>query len=97
MGRGGGLMVSVLAFYFDDQSSIPDEVCNFYVKLLLKRTKINKKRPDNIQSYSIPPQDQEILNPNPSDLWAFVNRYDQFSLSKTYRSHLGILFDCDSM
>ena len=38
-------MVSVFAFYSDDPSSIPDEVYNFSVKLLLKRTKINKKRP----------------------------------------------------
>ena len=38
-------MVSVLAFYSDDPSSIPAEVYNFSVKLLLKRTKINKKRP----------------------------------------------------
>ena len=43
--RGGGLVVSVLAFYSDDPSSIPAEVYNFSVKLLLKRTKINKKRP----------------------------------------------------
>ena len=45
MGRGGGLVVSVLAFYSDDPSSIPAEVYNFSVKLLLKRMKINKKRP----------------------------------------------------
>ena len=45
LGRGGGLVVSVLAFYSDDPSSIPAEVYNFSVKLLLKRTKINKKRP----------------------------------------------------
>ena len=36
-------MVSVLAFYSDDLSSNPAEVYNFSVKLLLKRTKINKK------------------------------------------------------
>ena len=36
-------MVSVLAFYSDDPSSNPAEVYNFSVKLLLKRTKINKK------------------------------------------------------
>ena len=45
MGRGGGQVVSVLAFYSDDPSSNPAEVYNFSVKLLLKRTKINKKRP----------------------------------------------------
>ena len=45
MGRGGGQVVSVLAFYSDDPSSNPAEVYNFSVKLLLKSTKINKKRP----------------------------------------------------
>ena len=44
-GCGGGQVVSVLAFYSDDPSSNPAEVFNFSVKLLLKRTKINKKRP----------------------------------------------------
>ena len=43
MGCGGGQVVSVLAFYSDDPSSNPAEVYNFSVKLLLKRTKINKK------------------------------------------------------
>ena len=44
LGRGGGQVVSVLAFYSDDPSSNPAEVYNFFsVKLLLKRTKINKK------------------------------------------------------
>ena len=41
--RGGGLVVSVLAFYSDDPSLNPTEVYNFSVKLLLKRTKINTK------------------------------------------------------
>ena len=36
-------MVSVLAFYSDDPSLNPAEVYNFSVKLLLKRTKINKE------------------------------------------------------
>ena len=46
MGRGGGQVVSVLAFYSDNPSSNPAEVYNFSVKLLLKRTKIKtKKRP----------------------------------------------------
>ena len=31
--------------YSDDPSSYPAEVFNFTVKLFLKRTKINKKRP----------------------------------------------------
>ena len=44
LGRGGGLVVSMLAFYSDDPSSIPAEVYNFYVKLLMKRMKIIKKR-----------------------------------------------------
>ena len=43
LGCGGGQVVSVLAFYSDDPSSNPAEVYNFSVKLLLKRTKINKK------------------------------------------------------
>ena len=42
-GRGGGQVVSVLAFYSDDPSSNPAEVYIFSVKLLLKRMKINKK------------------------------------------------------
>ena len=37
------VVVSVLAFYLENPSSNPDEVYNFSVKLLLKRTKINKK------------------------------------------------------
>ena len=45
MGCGGGQVVSVLAFYSDNPSSNPAEVYNFSVKLLLKRMKINKKRP----------------------------------------------------
>ena len=45
VGRGGGQVVSALAFYSDDPSSNPTEVYNFSVKLLLKRTKINKKMP----------------------------------------------------
>ena len=43
LGRGGGQVVSVLAFYSDDPSSNPAEVYNFSVKLLLKRTKIKKE------------------------------------------------------
>ena len=45
LGCGGGQVVSVLAFYSDNPSSNPAEVYNFSVKLFLKRTKINKKRP----------------------------------------------------
>ena len=36
-------MVSMLAFSSDDPSSNPAEVYHFSVKLLLKRTKLNKK------------------------------------------------------
>ena len=43
LGRSGGQVVSVLTFYSDNPSSNPAEVYNFSVKLLLKRTKINKK------------------------------------------------------
>ena len=42
-GRGGGQVVSVLAFYSDDTSSNPAEVYSFSVILCLKRTKKNKK------------------------------------------------------
>ena len=38
-GRGGGLVVSVLAFYFDDLSSNPAGYFNF----LFEKTKINQK------------------------------------------------------
>ena len=38
-GRGGGQVVSVLAFNSDDPSSNPAEVHNFSVKLLLKKRK----------------------------------------------------------
>ena len=37
-------MVSMVSFYSDNQSLNPADVYNFSVKLLLKRTKINKKR-----------------------------------------------------
>ena len=43
-GRGGGQVVSMLAYYSDDPTSIPAEAYIFSVKLLLKSTKI-KKRP----------------------------------------------------
>ena len=43
MGRDGGLVVSVLASFSDDPSSIPAEIYNFSVNLRLKSTKINKK------------------------------------------------------
>ena len=43
--RGGGQLVGVLAFYSADPSSNPAEFYILSVKLYLKRTKINKKRP----------------------------------------------------
>ena len=42
IGDGGGQVVSVLNFYSDDPSSNIAQVYNFSVKLLLKRTKIDK-------------------------------------------------------
>ena len=45
MDRGGGQVVSVLAFYSDDPSSNLANAKSFYVKLCLKRPEINKKRP----------------------------------------------------
>ena len=44
-GRGGGQVVSVLAFYYDDLTSNLADVYSFSVNMCLKRTKINKKRP----------------------------------------------------
>ena len=41
LGRGGGLVVSVLAFYFDNPSSNPAGCLNFQYE----KTKINEKRP----------------------------------------------------
>ena len=37
LGRGGGQVVSVLTFYFDDPSSNPAEAYIFYVKAVLKK------------------------------------------------------------
>ena len=46
MGRGGGgLVVSVLAFFSDNQSSIPAEVYKFFCKIVVEKTEKNKKRP----------------------------------------------------
>ena len=41
--RGGGLVVTVLAFYSNNPSSNLAECYNFSCKCCLKRTKINKK------------------------------------------------------
>ena len=43
---GRVVVVSVLAFYSDNRSLNPTEVYNFSLKLLLERTKINKKEPE---------------------------------------------------
>ena len=43
MGRDGGQVVSVLAFYSDDPSSNPAEVYSFYSVNCSKRTKIIEK------------------------------------------------------
>ena len=43
MGRGCGLMVSLLALYSDNLSSNIADVYSFSVKLSLKRVKINQK------------------------------------------------------
>ena len=44
LGRGGnGQVVSMLAFYSKNPSLTPAEAYNFCVKLLLKRTQINKR------------------------------------------------------
>ena len=44
LGRGSGQVSSVLAFYSDNPSSNPGEANYFSVKLLLKTTKVTKKR-----------------------------------------------------
>ena len=45
-GCGGGLVVSVLAFYSDDPSSIPAEVYNFFCKIVVEKNENKqKKRP----------------------------------------------------
>ena len=62
LGRGGGQVVSVLAFYSDDPSSNHAEVYNFPVNFLLKRTKINKKRPGLAHFYKKTPDAIYIPN-----------------------------------
>ena len=42
---GGGQVVSVLAFYSENPILSPAEAYSFSVKFVLKRTKLNKKRP----------------------------------------------------
>ena len=43
MGCGGGLVVSVLAFYSDDPSSIPAEVYNFFCKIVVENNENKQK------------------------------------------------------
>ena len=44
MGRGGGgLVVSVLAFFSDDPSLIPAEVYNFFCKIVVEKTENKQK------------------------------------------------------
>ena len=42
-GCGGGLVVSVLAFYSDDPSSIPAEVYNFFCKIVVENNENKQK------------------------------------------------------
>ena len=42
-GCGGGLVVSVLAFYSDDPSSIPAEVYNFFCKIVVEKNENKQK------------------------------------------------------
>ena len=43
LGCGGGLVVSVLAFYSDDPSSIPAEVYNFFCKIVVENNENKQK------------------------------------------------------
>ena len=43
LGCGGGLVVSVLAFYSDDPSSIPAEVYNFFCKIVVEKNENKQK------------------------------------------------------
>ena len=43
MGRGGGLVVSVLAFFSDDPSLIPAEVYKFFCKIVVEKTENKQK------------------------------------------------------
>ena len=68
-------MVSVLAFYSDDPSSNPAEIYNFSVKLLLKRTKINKKEAE-VGPFFKKDQKYPELNPDlplPMAIEALIN------------------------
>ena len=56
-GRGGSLVVSVLAFYSDDPSSNPAGYLNF----LYEKTKINKKRPSLAHLRKNMPDDYQLV------------------------------------
>ena len=43
LGRGGGIVVSMLPFSSDSPSSNPAEIYNFSVNLLLKELKLSKR------------------------------------------------------
>ena len=43
LGRDGGLVVSVLAFYSDDPSLIPVEVYNFFCKNIVEKNENKQK------------------------------------------------------
>ena len=43
LGSGGGLVVSVLAFYSDDPSLIPAEVYNFFCKIVAEKNENKQK------------------------------------------------------
>ena len=42
-GRGGGQVVSILAFYSDDPSSNPAEAYSFFCKLVFEKNKNKQK------------------------------------------------------
>ena len=44
MGRGGGQVVSVFAFYSDDPSSNPADVYSFSVKFVFEKNENKQKR-----------------------------------------------------
>ena len=57
VGRGGSKVVSVFAFYFDDPSLTPDEVCSFSLFNLLEKSENKLKRGrdwPNLKSHYLP-------------------------------------------
>ena len=87
-------MVSVLASNSDDQSLIPISVYNFSAKLLLKRTKTNKKRPRISNLKKVFLNFPELIF---SDL-NFVLKFGHFLLRKSLALSLSCLhtFSCPS-